>query len=373
MNKSFYSIDEARLLARRRVPRIMFDYVDGAAGDEQSAELNRNELDAIRLQPRVLVNVESRTAAHSIFEQNYSLPFGIAPMGMCNLTWPEADKLLAKAAAKHNIPLGLSTMASTSLESIADIAVDNTWFQLYVSQSLDLAIELVERAKRAKYKTLILTVDVPQVAPRRRELRHGFKTPFKMGIKQFIDFALHPQWSLTSLAKGVPALANFTQNSSHGTFDRTASRGAVDLDFVRRLRDLWPGTLIIKGVMSADDSIEIKRTGADAIYVSNHGGRQLDSAPSAISVLPKIRQAVGADYPLILDSGVRNGEGIVKALACGASFVMLGRPFMYAIGANGAKGIDNLIEILSSEISVAMAQLGKTSVNQLDHSCLVSQ
>jgi isopentenyl diphosphate isomerase/L-lactate dehydrogenase-like FMN-dependent dehydrogenase len=371
MNRTFYSIDEARLLARKRVPRIMFDYVDGAAGDEQSVALNRSELDKIRLQPRVLVNVESRTAAHRIFDQDYKLPFGIAPMGMCNLTWPKADQLLAEAAVRHGIPLGLSTMASTSLESIASIAAENTWFQLYVSQSLDLAVELVERAKRSGYKTLILTVDVPQVAPRRRELRHGFKTPFKMGIPQFVDFALHPRWSLTSLITGVPELANFNQKSSHGTFDRTASRGAVDLDFVRRLRDLWPGKLIIKGVMSAVDSLMIKNTGADAIYVSNHGGRQLDSAPAAVSMLPIIRQAVGKDYPLIFDSGVRGGEGIIKALASGASFVMLGRPFMYAIGANGARGLDNLINILSSEINVTLAQLGKTSISQLDHNCLL--
>ena len=365
-----YSIDDARQLARRRLPRMMFDFIDGAAGDERAKRLNREALDAIRLQPRVLVNVDQRSLEKSIFGRTYNLPFGIAPMGMCNLAWPGADKLLAQAAVKHNIPHTLSTMSSSSIEDVGQWAGQNAWFQLYVSQSDELAMELIDRANAANYPVLMLTVDVPQVASRRRDLRNGFGMPFRIGPRQFIDFATHPQWSLTTLYKGAPQLANIITSKAGQNFSRNASRGRVDWAFLDKVRARWPRTLVVKGVMSTADAKRISQSGADAIYVSNHGGRQLDSAPPAIQMLPLIREAVGNDFPLLFDSGIRNGEGVIKALALGADFVLLGRPFLYGIGASGTHGLERVIDVLSNEISVALAQLGCSNIEDVDRSVL---
>ncbi|MFT5193032.1 MAG: isopentenyl diphosphate isomerase/L-lactate dehydrogenase-like FMN-dependent dehydrogenase [Cellvibrionaceae bacterium] len=372
MSKKIYSIDEARALAKRRLPRMMFDFIDGAAGNEQAKARNRSALEAIHLQPRVLVNVDQRNLKTTLLGREWGLPFGIAPMGMCELAWPGTDKMLAQAAVEHNIPLGLSTAGSSSIEDIYSQAGDNTWFQLYVGGSEEQAMGLVERAKTAGYSTLIFTVDVPQVAPRLRDLRNGFGVPFKIGPKQFFDFAIHPRWSLTTLFGGAPKLANFPETGNE-TFKRNEGRGKVDWAFLDRLRAKWKGNLIVKGVTSADDAARIQAAGADAIYVSNHGGRQLDSAPAAIHILPKIRTAVGPDYPLVFDSGIRSGESIIKALALGADFVMLGRPFLYGTAADGQRGLNDVINLLSNEISVTMAQIGRTDVNEIDVSVLSDQ
>ncbi|MFK7803451.1 MAG: alpha-hydroxy acid oxidase [Anaerolineae bacterium] len=366
---TIFSVDQARERAQRRLPKMLFDFIDGAAGNEQAKKRNRAALEEIHLQPRVLVNVDGRKLNTTFLGQNWGLPFGIAPMGMCALAWPKADEMLANAAVNYNIPLCLSTAGSASIEEVYAQAKENAWFQLYVSGSAEQAFELVERAQAAGYKNLIFTVDVPQVAPRLRDLRNGFGVPFKIGLKQFIDFAIHPRWSLTTLfTTGAPKLANFDDSTGGKTFKRHASRGFVDWTFLDELRAKWKGNLIVKGVTSADDAQRIQAAGADAIYVSNHGGRQLDSVPPAIHILPKIRQVVDTDYPLIFDGGVRSGESIVKALALGADFVMLGRPFLYGIGANGQKGLNDVIESLSNEISVTMAQVGRTDIQNIDSS-----
>jgi L-lactate dehydrogenase (cytochrome) len=360
-----YSIDDARRIARKKLPRMIFDFIDGATGSETACRLNREALEAIRLQPRTLINVESRHPRTRFLERDWDLPFGIAPMGMCNLARPAADLAMARAASTYNIPLCLSTASSTSIEEMAKAAGDNLWFQLYVGQSEELAMSFVNRAANAGCKVLLLTVDVPQVAPRPRDQKNGFKTPIKIGPKQFIDFALHPRWSIGTLLKGIPRTANFAADAGHGAFVRNESRGKVDHDFLQRLRDRWQGKLVVKGVLSAEAAAAIQAAGADAIYVSNHGGRQLDSAPPAIEMLPRIRAAVGETFPLLFDSGVRNGESIVKAIARGANFIMLGRPFMYGLGADGELGLNRVIEILRDEMNLAMAQIGALNVEQI--------
>ncbi len=361
-----HSVEDARRAARWRMPKLIFDYVDGAAGAEQAALRNQQSLDDVQLQPRALVNVDKRDISHSFLGTQWQRPFGIAPMGMCNLTWPDADAMLAAAAVSNGMPVGLSTAASSSIEETWERAGENAWFQLYVGQSIDLGLSLVDRAATAGYTTLILTVDVPQVAPRLRDLRNGFKAPLKIGPRQFLDFALHPEWSIRTLLGGTPELANFRTESGHTAFNREDGRGKITWEFLKQLRDHWKGQLIIKGIMHADDAMQARDLGVDAVYISNHGGRQLDSAPAAITRLPLIRQAVGADCPLLFDSGIRNGESIVKALASGADFVMLGRPYMYGIGAAGADGLQRIIDILSAEISQTMAQIGATGIADLD-------
>ena len=349
----------------------MFDYIDGAAGKEIATNLNEQALDAIRLQPRVLVNVENRDLRKRFLGQERSLPFGIAPMGMCNLAWPAADKMLAKEALRRQIPLCVSTVASTRLEDMLLEGGENTWFQLYVSESLQAGLNLAERAQSIGYTVLILTVDVPQVAKRPRDARNGFHMPFRIGPRQLVDFACHPRWALETLLNGPPTPANFTahgRNNAGGGFVRNASRGQVDWNFLDQLREFWKGKLIVKGVLCSEDAQKIKATGVDAIYVSNHGGRQLDAAPAAIHRLAAIRNAVGDDYPLIFDSGVRSGEAIVKSLALGADFVMLGRTVLYAIGADGARGLTTMLDLLSEETSQTLAQIGLRSVEDIDGS-----
>ena len=358
-------------MARRRLPRLMFDYIDGAAGKEIAANLNEQALDAIRLQPRVLVNVENRNLRKRFLGRERSLPFGIAPMCMCNLAWPGADKMLAKEALRRQIPLCVSTVASTRLEDMLVEGGENAWFQLYVSQSLQAGLNLAERAQSIGYTVLILTVDVPQVAKRPRDARNGFQMPFRIGPRQLVDFACHPRWAIETLLNGPPTPANFTahgRNNADGGFVRNASRAQVDWRFLARLREFWKGKLIVKGVLCSEDAQKIKATGVDAIYVSNHGGRQLDAAPAAIHRLAAIRNAVGDDYPLIFDSGVRSGEAIVKSLALGADFVMLGRTVLYAIGADGSRGLTTMLDLLSEETSQTLAQIGLRSVEDIDGS-----
>ena len=357
----------------------MFDFIDGAAGSEFAAQSNIDVMNRLRLLPRVLVNVGERSLKTDFLGQEWRLPFGIAPMGMCDLAWAGTDRALAKAAVQHEIPLCLSIAASSSIETPQQRAGKNSWFQLYVGVSLENAWEQVQRAQAAGYKILILTVDVPQVAQRIRDLRNGFQLPFRIGPKQFMDFARHPRWVLETLRAGVPRTANYpdpNQTAKDGTpqkgFVREETRGKVDWAFLQQLRERWPGKLVVKGVLAPQDAVRIQEVGADAIYVSNHGGRQLDSAPPAITRLPLIREAVGTDYPLRFDSGIRNGEAVGKALALGANFVMLGRPFLYASGADGERGVLRLVELLSDEISLTLAQLGCNRVDELDPSMVLS-
>ncbi len=355
------SAEDARRLARRRLPWMVFDYIDGAAGAEQGAARNRAALDAMTLKPRILRDVSERSLTKSLFGRTPTRPFGIAPMGMCNLSEPGADLMLARLAARHSVPVGVSTVASTPMERMIEVADGNAWFQLYFSGDGTGSFKLIERAKNAGYETLILTVDVPEVGRRPRELRHGFKMPFRIGPRQFVDFALHPRWSLFTLLNGRPEMANFQMEGYE--FDRTESRAKADWSTLARIRDAWPGHLVVKGVLNAEDALRLQNAGVDAIQVSSHGARQLESAPAPFEVLPEIRAALGNDYPLFYDSGLRSGEDALKALTSGADFVFFGRVFQFAIAAGGEDGLSRIWEVLSEELSIAMAQTGLIDLN----------
>jgi len=314
-----HSAADARRLARRHLPWMVFDYIDGAAGAETGAARNRAALDAMTLRPRILTDVSKRSLATTLFGAPAERPFGIAPMGMCNLAGAGADLMLARLAAQYKIPHGVSTVASTPLEKIIEVAQGHAWFQIYFSGDGTGTFKLVERARQAGYQTLVLTVDVPEVGRRPRELRHGFKMPFHIGPRQFLDFALHPRWSLTSLFNGKPQMANFAMPGYD--FDRTESRARATWETLEQMRAAWPGKLVVKGVLDPEDAVKLKDYGVDAIQVSSHGSRQLESAPAPCLMLPEIREVVGADYPLFYDSGLRSGEDALKALLQGADFV----------------------------------------------------
>ena len=354
---------EARRLAQKRLPRLVFDYIDGAAGQEAAALGNTSDLGLIKLSPRVLADLQPPDLDISFLGKLYAQPLGIAPMGMCNLAWPGADRVLASWAHKLAMPLGVSTAASSPMERMLKDSGGQAWFQLYVSASADAGLALAQRAAQAGYDTLVLTVDVPKVAPRPRDVRNGFQMPFRMGPRQFLDFALHPRWSLATLWAGAPTPANFDPHQ--GGFDRHATRAGANWAFLDQLRGQWRGRLIVKGVMHPEDAEGIARLGVDAIYVSNHGGRQLDAAPSAISALHQIRQRLGPQYPLVFDSGVRTGEDVVKAMACGANMVMLGRPVLYALAAGGEAALQQWLASLREELGVTLSQLGLSRIQDV--------
>ena len=366
-SNKIHTIDDAIRLSKKRLPKLVFDFIDGASGDDKLAEINSTALDQIRLEPKVFRNVENRNLSKKIFDFHFDYPFGFAPMGMTNLSWPEADKMIAKESAYNNIPTCVSMASSTTLEDMFTFSEGHSWMQIYIFQSEEFIMELLKRAESIGYKVLILTVDVPILSRRARDDRNGFGYPFKIGPKQFLDFALHPQWSLTTLFKGAPQPMNYvTSKSGDQIFRRKESRGATDWNTLKRIREAWKGKLIIKGVMNSEDAIKIKEAGADAIQVSNHGGRQLDSATASINALPLIRKALGDDFPILFDSGIRSGSDILRALALGANFVMFGRPLMYAIGADGARGLRRIINLIKEELSTNLGLVGLTDINEVD-------
>ena len=364
-SKKIHSLADARKLAKKRLPKMFFDFVDGAAGDEKLCELNSTALDQIRLEPKVLRNVEKRSLSKKFFDINYNLPFGFAPMGMCDLTWPGADKMLANESLINNIPACVSMASTTSLEKMYELTEGRSWLQLYIFQDEKFVMELIDRAKKTGYKTLVLTVDVPIQFRRAKDDKNGFTVPFKIGPKQFFDFATHPNWSISTLFNGIPKPMNYETSKNGNKFVRSESRGSTDWETLKRIRNAWDGKLVVKGVMSQQDALKIKDEGADAIQVSNHGGRQLESATSAINALPLIRETLGKEFPLIFDSGVRSGGDIVRALAFGADYVMIGRPLMYAIGADGARGLRKIIEIIIGELSTTLGLVGLTDINEI--------
>lgn len=363
-SNKIFSVEDARILAKKRLPRLMYDFVDGASGDETLCEINSSALNQIRLEPRVLRNVEKRNLKKTILDIECDLPFGFSPMGMCNLTWPKADEMLANESLINNIPNCVSMASSTSLERMFELSKGKSWIQLYNFDE-NFVMEILERAHQTGYKVAILTVDVPIQFRRAKDDKNGFTVPFNIGPKQILDFATHPLWSLSTLLSGIPKPMNYETSKSGNKFVRSQSRGATDWDTLKRVRDAWKGKLIVKGVMSPKDAVKVKEAGADAIQVSNHGGRQLDSALPAIEALPLIRNIVGKEFPLIFDSGIRGGSDIVRALALGANFVMLGRPLMYGIGADGSRGLKKILNIIKEELSTALGLVGLTDVNDI--------
>jgi len=363
-SNKIFSVEDARILAKKKLPRLMFDFVDGASGDETLCEINSSALNQIRLEPRVLRNVEKRNLKKTILDIECDLPFGFSPMGMCNLTWPKADEMLANESLINNIPNCVSMASSTSLERMFELSKGKSWIQLYNFDE-NFVMEILERAHQTGYKVAILTVDVPIQFRRAKDDKNGFTVPFNIGPKQILDFATHPLWSLSTLLSGIPKPMNYETSKSGNKFVRSQSRGATDWDTLKRVRDAWKGKLIVKGVMSPNDALKVKEAGADAIQVSNHGGRQLDSALPAIEALPLIRNIVGKEFPLIFDSGIRGGSDILRALALGANFVMLGRPLMYGIGADGSRGLKKILNIIKEELSTALGLVGLTDVNEI--------
>jgi (S)-mandelate dehydrogenase len=368
----FHTIDDLRQGANRRIPRLSFDYLDGGEGDETGLRLNRSAFNDVKLLPHYLRDVSQRNLKVPLFGRQYDFPVGIPPIGLANFIWPGTDLILARLAKQQNIPYIISSAGTTKLEIIAAEIPDHAWFQLYVSVDEKVTFDLVRRADAAGIKVLVVTVDIPIPAKRIRDLRNRFQLPFRLTPAMLMDIATCPSWALATLRAGTPDFENMvpygppkSENKSLAEYMATSSTSMLDLDLMKKIRDAWSGTLVVKGVMSTENAVAAIDLGADGIIVSNHGGRQLASSPSTIEVLPAIKQAVGERATVMLDSGIRNGADIVKSICMGSDFTFSGRSFMYGVGAAGAPGAGRAFDILQDETDRTLAQIGCTDVNEL--------
>ncbi|CAB3627025.1 alpha-hydroxy-acid oxidizing enzyme [Achromobacter marplatensis] len=372
------SLDDFEAAAQRRLPRPIFGYVAGAAEDNQSLQDNRHAFAQYAFMPRVLVDVSRRTQQTELFGRQYASPFGIAPMGISALSAYRGDVVLARAAREQNIPAILSGTSLIALEDVIREA-PGTWFQAYLPGDPAKIDALVERARRAGYETLVLTVDIPVSANRENNVRTGFSTPLKPSLRLAWDGLTRPRWLAgtflrTLMAHGMPHFENSFATrgapivSASVLRDFTA-RDHLSWEHVARIRKQWPGTLIIKGILHPRDAALARQHGADGVIVSNHGGRQLDGAISPLRALPGVVAAAGG-MTVMMDSGVRRGGDVLKALALGARFVFVGRPFNYAAAVGGQAGVSHAIDLLRAEVDRNMAMLGINNVREMDASLL---
>ena len=363
LHARYPGLDDLRARARRRIPKFVWEYLDSGTGQEATQARNRTSLDQIGFTPSVLHGEVAPDVTTSFLGADYALPVGISPIGMSGLIWPNAEALLAQAATRQNIPYCMSTVATQSPEDIAPHLGPNAWFQLYPPRDPEIRTDILARAKAAGFSTLVLTVDVPTASRRERQVRSGLTNPPRITPRLLAQIALCPTWAAGMAQRGMPhmrGLDKYTDAASKG-LSPTAHVGyllrtAPDWDYVAWLRDAWQGPFIVKGVLRPEDATQLEQMGTDAVWVSNHAGRQFDAAPASIEVLPAIRAATS--LPLIFDSGVESGLDILRARALGADLVMLGRAWHFALGALGAEGPDHLADILAKDLAANMGQLG---------------
>jgi L-lactate dehydrogenase (cytochrome)/(S)-mandelate dehydrogenase len=367
-----HSIADLRAMARRRVPKSVFEFIDGGAGDELTLADNRAGFDRLRIVPRILTDVSNPDLSSVFLGQRLAAPLVIAPMGSCMLVHPDADIAIARAATARGLPYTLSTMATTSLETMARRVDGPLWFQLYVLKDLDFNEKLIRRARENGYSTLIITVDLQAGGKREKDLANGISIPLRPSLKHLREGMMRPGWTYRLLLGGMPQFENvrgYLGDKSAG-LTIAARVGAnlhagFDWAYFSRLRDLWPGSLVVKGVNHPDDARELIRRGADALWVSNHGGRQLDGAIASIDALAGIRAAVGPSVDLMIDSGIRRGTDLIKAKALGAGAGAIGRAVLYGASA-GEAGARRAIDILLEELKLGLKLAGQPRFADVD-------
>ena len=375
--KAMTCIEDLRQAARRRVPRAFFDYVEAGAYSEQTLRANRADLERITLRQRVLVDVSQRDTGTTILGEKASLPIALAPIGIGGMQWANGEILACRAAQAAGVPYTLGTMSICSIEDVAEAVDKPFWFQLYVMKDRGFVRSLVERALAARCSALVLTVDLQVLGQRHADIKNGLSVPPSLKLRNLLDMATKPAWAWRMLTakrwtfgnlaghvkgeRGVKEIADWVSHQ----FDPTLNWSDVEW-----IRSIWPGKLIIKGILDADDARTACQAGASAIVVSNHGGRQLDGAPSTISKLPKIVEAVGSETEVLFDGGVRSGQDVMRALALGARACLVGRAYIYGLGAGGEAGVATAIEILRKELSVTMALTGTRSIDEIDERVL---
>ena len=366
-------IADLKKLAKSRIPGFSFDYVENGCNNNVALHSNRQALDAIKLEPNYFSPAETANLSVEVFGQQYSAPFGIAPIGLSGVVWPNASAYHAKAAHETNIPFILSSVSTTSIEKAAALAQQNFWFQLYPPKDIKIRDDLLKRAADAGCKTLVVTIDVPSASWRPNDIRNGLAVPPRISPKSIFQSAMRPAWSMSTLRTGMPQfetlkpyLSNTKSLKETARLIRHTLREVVDESIIRQIRDDWEGNLVIKGINSLKDAQTAAQCGADGIIVSNHGGRQLDAAQSPVTLLPSIVDHVGDEVTVMADSGVASGIDIGRYLACGARMVFSGRAFIYGTAALGPKGGQHTHHILYSELKQLLEQLHCSSVSHLN-------
>ncbi|MGE6342433.1 alpha-hydroxy acid oxidase [Psychrobacter sp. NPDC078929] len=374
-------IEDLRRVAERKVPRMFYDYVDSGSWTETTYRNNETDFDRIKLRQRVLVDMDNRSLATSMIGEPVKMPVAIAPTGFTGMMWADGEIHAARAAEKFGVPFSLSTMSICSIEDVAENTSAPFWFQLYVMRDQDFMANLIRRAKAANCSALILTADLQVLGQRHKDIKNGLSAPPKPTLTNIINLMTKPQWCMNMLGTKRRTFGNIVghaQNvedlSSLSAWTAEQFDPRLSWDDVARIKDMWGGKLIIKGIMEPEDAIMAARSGADALVVSNHGGRQLDGALSSISALADIVQAVQAensDIEVWLDSGVRSGQDVLKAISLGAKGTMIGRAFLYGLGAYGEDGVRRALEIIYKECDISMAFCGHTDINTVTDNILV--
>ena len=360
----FPAISDLKRKAKQRIPFIGWEYLDSATGREEAADRNEQALSNVILVPCTMKGEMEVDITTELFGKKWSAPFGIAPIGLASLMWPGAEQILAKTAAKNMIPHCLSTVAADKPEICGPLADGNGWFQLYAPRRPDIRTDLLKRAFDNGYHTLVVTADVPAPSMRERQRRAGISMPPKTTPKMIVDMLMCPAWLKGTIKRGRPRFLTLEkyvdrkQMEDLVHFVSTELGGVLDWAYLDQLRKEWKGNLVLKGILSAKDAKQAVKAGVDGVWVSNHGGRQFDAAPASLDVLPQIAGAVGKDVKILFDSGVRSGLDVLRAIALGADFVFLGRPFIYGLGALGDKGGDHVYELIACDLANNLIQLG---------------
>ena len=362
-------------IARRRLPRCVYGFVEGGVEDNQARDNNRAVFERVRFRPRSPIDVSRRSQEVDLFGRRFAAPFGIAPMGIAGVFAFDADIQMARAAARMNVPFTLSNMSTVPMETVAEQADHARWLQAYTSNDRERGAKFATRAAAAGYELLMLTTDVPVGSNRENNLRSGFTLPVRITPRLLFDGSMHPHWSIdvfvrTLMKYGIPRLENTDRGDRSSILagpnpDVRGRRDSVDWEFIRYMRDQWKAPLLLKGTLHPADAELAVRVGLDGVVVSNHGGRQLDGAISPIEALPEIRAAVGKHLKIIADSGFRRGTDILKALALGADFVLLGRAAMFGVVAGGEEGVVHALSLLKDEVDRNLALLGCPSIAEL--------
>jgi L-lactate dehydrogenase (cytochrome) len=373
------NIEDLRVLAKKRVPRMFYDYADSGSWTESTYRANQNDFANIKFRQRVAVNMENRTLATTMAGQQVSMPVAIAPTGLTGMQHADGEILAAKAAEKFGIPFTLSTMSICSIEDIAANTSKPFWFQVYFMKDRDFMGRLIERAKAAKCSALMLTLDLQILGQRHKDLKNGLSAPPKLTVANIANMITKPLWCWgmlntrrRSFGNIVGHASNVSDMSSLSSWTAEQFDPALSWDDVRWIRQRWGGKLILKGIMDVEDARLAAQSGADAMIVSNHGGRQLDGAQSAITALPAIVDAVGDKIEVHMDGGIRSGQDVIKALALGAKGVYIGRAFLYGLGAMGEAGVTTCLELIRKELDITMALCGLTDVKKVDKKILLS-
>ncbi|MDE5446759.1 alpha-hydroxy-acid oxidizing protein [Bradyrhizobium sp. CSA207] len=378
--KGVVNADDLRKLAKKRLPKICYDYIEGGTDDEIGLITNEQAFRRTHIVPRYLVDVSARDQSTNLFGRSYSSPIGIAPTGSADLFRRGADLMLAEAARDANVPFIMSGASSSSIEDLAKVAPDHSWYQVYSAIDPLISEDMIKRVSDAGLKTLVFTVDVPIASNRERSIRNGWGPSQNLTWRTKFEALRHPTWMIEWLQHGTPHFDNWTRYAGPNASAKKVADFVIrqfgapmTWKHVERYRELWKGNFVLKGIMHPDDAVRAHSLGVDGIMVSNHGARQLDHAPAPLDVLPAIRDAVGDRMTVMLDGGIRRGLHVLIALCLGAKFVFQGRPTLYGVSAGGVAGAEKALAIFRREIDISMAQIGSTKIAELGPQFLMWQ